>query len=61
MPKTFESKSILDHMRDFNLRFSRTAGGRLYFAYIPTGDEWLYFKSWESVVWYIKVRLERNY
>jgi len=45
---------LLDEMRKFDLRFSRVAGGRIYFAYIPTGDEWVYFKTWDSVCQYIE-------
>ena len=47
---------LLGEMRQLKLRFSRVAGGRIYFAYIPTGDEWLYFKSWDEVRNYIETR-----
>ena len=53
-------KGLLDEMRDLNLRYTRVAGGRIYFAYIPTGDEWLYFKSWESVRQYVESRKEKD-
>ena len=53
-----DTNGLLDEMRRLKLRFSRVAGGRIYFAYIPTGDEWIYFKSWEEVRSYIETRKE---
>lgn len=54
------SKGLLDQMRQFNLRYSRVAGGRIYFAYIPTGDEWLVFKTWNEVRQYVESRREKE-
>lgn len=51
---------LLDEMRKFDLRFSRVAGGRIYFAYTKTGDEWIYFKTWDSVRQYIESRKEKD-
>ena len=50
---------LLDEMRVlFNLRFSHVAGGRLFFAHIPTGQVWVYFKSWDDVRESIQTRKE---
>ena len=50
---------MLDEMRNFDFRFSRVAGGRIFFAHIQTGEEF-YFKTWQSVRQYIESRKEKD-